>query len=39
MRVQVAFMLGGGGPDQNLILLDGATVYNTSHLLGFFSDI
>jgi hypothetical protein len=27
----------GGGPDQNLILLDGATVYNAGHLLGFFS--
>ena len=30
------FYVRGGGPDQNLILLDGATVYNTSHLLGFF---
>ncbi|CAN5751987.1 TonB-dependent receptor [soil metagenome] len=27
----------GGGPDQNLILLDEATVYNASHLFGFFS--
>jgi outer membrane receptor for ferrienterochelin and colicin len=27
----------GGGPDQNLILLDGVPVYNVSHLLGFFS--
>lgn len=27
----------GGGADQNLILLDEATVYNASHLLGFFS--
>ena len=27
----------GGGPDQNLIILDGATVYNASHLFGFFS--
>jgi hypothetical protein len=27
----------GGGPDQNLILLDGAMVYNPSHLFGFFS--
>jgi hypothetical protein len=27
----------GGGPDQNLILLDDAPVYNASHLLGFFS--
>ena len=27
----------GGSPDQNLILLDGAPVYNASHLFGFFS--
>ena len=27
----------GGGPDQNLILLDGSIVYNPSHLFGFFS--
>ncbi len=27
----------GGGPDQNLILLDEATVYNAGHLMGFFS--
>ncbi len=27
----------GGSPDQNLILLDGASVYNPSHLFGFFS--
>ncbi len=27
----------GGSADQNLILLDEATVYNPSHLLGFFS--
>ncbi len=27
----------GGGPDQNLIILDDATVYNASHLFGFFS--
>jgi CarboxypepD_reg-like domain/TonB-dependent Receptor Plug Domain len=25
----------GGTPDQNLILIDGATVYNASHLFGF----
>ncbi len=31
------FYVRGGGPDQNLLLLDGATVYNASHLLGFFS--
>lgn len=27
----------GGGPDQNLFLLDEAQIYNPSHLLGFFS--
>lgn len=27
----------GGGPDQNLILLDDVPVYNADHLLGFFS--
>ena len=27
----------GGGPDQNLILLDGVPVYNPSHLFGFLS--
>ncbi len=27
----------GGGPDQNLIILDDAIVYNASHLFGFFS--
>lgn len=31
------FYVRGGGGDQNLILLDEATVYNASHLLGFFS--
>jgi len=31
------FYVRGGGPDQNLILLDGATIYNSSHLFGFFS--
>lgn len=27
----------GGGMDENLILLDGAPVYNASHMMGFFS--
>lgn len=27
----------GGGPDQNLVLLDDAAIYNPSHLFGFFS--
>lgn len=31
------FFVRGGGADQNLILLDGAPVYNASHMLGFFS--
>lgn len=31
------FYVRGGTTDQNLILLDEATVYNASHLLGFFS--
>jgi len=31
------FYVRGGGPDENLILIDGATVYNAGHLLGFFS--
>ncbi|MFN8206013.1 MAG: TonB-dependent receptor [Bacteroidales bacterium] len=31
------FNVRGGNYDQNLILLDDATVYNASHLMGFFS--
>ena len=31
------FNVRGGATDQNLILLDEATVYNASHLMGFFS--
>ena len=31
------FYVRGGTTDQNLVLLDEATVYNTAHLLGFFS--
>lgn len=31
------FYVRGGGPDQNLVLLDNAQVYNASHLFGFFS--
>ena len=27
----------GGGPDENLLLLDGVPVYNVNHALGFFS--
>lgn len=32
-----SFIVRGGSADQNLILLDEATVYNPSHLMGFFS--
>ena len=32
-----SFSVRGGGIDQNLIVLDEATVYNASHLMGFFS--
>ncbi|NRA11374.1 MAG: carboxypeptidase-like regulatory domain-containing protein [Crocinitomicaceae bacterium] len=31
------FYVRGGGPDQNLVLLDEAIVYNAAHLFGFFS--
>lgn len=31
------YYVRGGGPDQNLVLLDEAVVYNASHLFGFFS--
>ncbi len=31
------FSVRGGNPDQNLILLDEAIVYNAGHMLGFFS--
>ncbi|MCA0398569.1 MAG: TonB-dependent receptor [Bacteroidetes bacterium] len=31
------FYVRGGGPDQNLIMLDDAVVYNSGHLFGFFS--
>ena len=31
------FNVRGGGEDQNLVLLDEATLYSSSHLFGFFS--
>ncbi len=31
------FFVRGGAADQNLVLLDGAPIYNTSHLFGFIS--
>lgn len=36
-EASTGFNVRGGSADQNLILFDGATVYNPSHLLGFFS--
>lgn len=34
---QSGLYIRGGGPDQNLILLDGIPVYNAEHLFGIFS--
>jgi hypothetical protein len=34
---QSGFNVRGGGADQNLVLLDEATLYNTSHVFGLFS--
>lgn len=34
---QSGIYVRGGGPDQNLIILDDAIVYNANHLFGFFS--
>ena len=31
------FNVRGGGADQNLVLLDEATIFNSSHVFGFFS--
>lgn len=36
-EASTGFNVRGGSADQNLILFDGATIYNPSHLLGFFS--
>ncbi len=33
------FNVRGGNADQNLVLVDGAPLFNTSHLLGFFTSI
>jgi len=33
------FSVRGGGPDQNLIVLDDAPVYNSNHLFGYFSNL
>jgi len=32
-----SFSVRGGGIDQNLIVLDESTIYNASHMMGFFS--
>lgn len=34
---QSGFNVRGGGADQNLVLLDESTIYNSSHLFGLFS--
>jgi hypothetical protein len=34
-----SLIVKGGTPDQNLVLLDGAVIYNPSHLFGMFSAI
>ena len=34
---QSGIYVRGGGPDQNLLILDDAPVYNAQHLFGFFS--
>ena len=36
-EASTGFSVRGGGIDQNLVLIDGAPVYNTGHFLGFFS--
>jgi len=33
------FNVRGGNADQNLVLLDGAPLFNTSHLIGFFTSV
>ena len=37
MEGSAGFYVRGGGPDENLFLLDGVPVYNVNHLGGFFS--
>jgi hypothetical protein len=36
-QISSGLYIRGGSPDQNLVLLDGSTVYNPTHLFGFFS--
>jgi len=36
-QISSGLYVRGGSPDQNLVLLDGSTVYNPTHLFGFIS--
>ncbi|MEO6939568.1 MAG: TonB-dependent receptor [Candidatus Kapaibacterium sp.] len=36
-EISSGLYIRGGSPDQNLVLLDGAVLYNPSHFFGFFS--
>jgi hypothetical protein len=36
-QISSGLFVRGGSPDQNLVLVDGSTVYNPSHLFGFIS--
>ena len=36
-QISSGLYIRGGSPDQNLVLLDGAVVYNPTHLFGFIS--
>lgn len=36
-QISNGLYIRGGSPDQNLVQIDGATVYNPSHLFGFIS--
>lgn len=38
-ELSAGFNVRGGNADQNLVLMEGSPVYNTSHLFGFFSMI
>jgi hypothetical protein len=38
-EMAAGFNVRGGNADQNLVLMEGAPVFNTSHLFGFFSMI
>ncbi|MFZ1731672.1 MAG: TonB-dependent receptor [Bacteroidota bacterium] len=36
-QISSGLYIRGGSPDQTLVLLDGSTVYNPSHMFGFYS--